>query len=84
MSEHEAPRSGELDPVPGAPASWALFRLALDGRVTSATGTTRDLLGWAPDELVGTRLMQSIHPDDRTAASSLASILVSMPGVARA
>ena len=84
VPEHEIPPSGELDPVPGAPASWALMCLALDGRVSSVSGTTLDLLGWEPDELVGTRLMQSIHPDDRNAVSSLAAIVVSMPGVARA
>ena len=82
--EHEIPPSGELDPVPGAPASWALMCLALDGRVSSVSGTTLDLLGWEPDELVGTRLMQSIDPDDRNTVSSLAAIVVSMPGVARA
>jgi diguanylate cyclase (GGDEF)-like protein/PAS domain S-box-containing protein len=84
VPEDEIPRAGELDPVPGAPASWALVTLSLDGRVTSAEGTTRDLLGWSPDELMGVRLVQAIHPDDRTAVSSMAAVVVSMPGIARA
>lgn len=83
VPEAEIPRTDELDPGPGSPASWALLTLSLDGRVTSATGTTLDLLGWSSEELVGTRLMQMIHPDDRTAASSLAAVAVSTPGVAR-
>lgn len=80
----ETPRPGVFDPVPGTPASWALIHLGLDGLVSSASGTVEDLLGFSCEELVGQRLTQLVHPDDRNAATTMGSVAVASPDVARA
>ena len=39
----------------------------VDHRVTWASGSVRRLLGWDPQELIGTYLADLVHPDDRQA-----------------
>lgn len=46
-----------------------LIALADDRRVTYASASAADLLGWNPDELVGTELLDLVHPDDRLAVT---------------
>jgi len=38
--------------------------LSVDGTVLYNTPSVRRVLGWAPDELVGTRAFDIVHPDD--------------------
>lgn len=39
-------------------------QVALDGRRTYVSPASLQLLGWAPEELVGTRALGAAHPDD--------------------
>ncbi|MGB5780054.1 MAG: PAS domain S-box protein, partial [Allopontixanthobacter sediminis] len=45
-------------------ATDAVFRLALDGHCLYASPSARNLLGIAPEHLVGARLLDRFHPDD--------------------
>lgn len=37
----------------------------MDGRITWVSDSIRDLLGWSPDELVGRRMIELVHPEEQ-------------------
>ena len=50
------------------------------GRLLFATRNCKELLGYAPDELVGTYMIEHVHPDDR--GRTLSSVFMVMTGKA--
>lgn len=73
MSAHSTPpQRGE--PGPGSPVvAWDVDRLsdmvsahAPDGTYRFVSAAVRDVLGYAPEELVGTSAYDHVHPDDVT------------------
>ena len=62
--------SGRLTPAEmtllAEAASDATFLGSLDGRTTWVSAGVTDLLGWAPQELVGRPFLDLVHPEDRS------------------
>ncbi len=50
-------------------ASAAVLDVDGDGVITSCSAASRRLLGWAPDELVGSTIFELLHPDELLAPS---------------
>jgi PAS domain S-box-containing protein len=45
-------------------SSDMMLRCRFDGTITAVNPAWTEVLGWRPDELVGTRLIDLVHPDD--------------------
>ena len=54
-----------------------------NGTVTYESGAVERVLGYEPDDLVGTNGFASVHPDDIPMAQSMFTELLSTPGVTR-
>lgn len=50
-------------------------RVGVDGRRTYVSPASEKLLGWAPEDLVGTQALQSIHPEDKPLTDGLIAAL---------
>jgi len=57
-------------------AGIAVTLLTIDGRVERANPACRDILGFAPDEIVGKSLQRFVHPDDVLDVAELFAELV--------
>jgi PAS domain S-box-containing protein len=51
-----------------------------DGTITYLSPSTARLLGYAPSDLLGRSLLESVHPDDRPRIAELFADLVARPG----
>ncbi|MCC6929838.1 MAG: EAL domain-containing protein [Gemmatimonadaceae bacterium] len=58
-------------------AGIAVQLLTIDGRIERANPACRSILGFAPDEMVGTSLQRFLHPDDVLDVPELFAELVS-------
>ena len=54
--------------------------VSADGTIMYAGPSTESILGWTPDEMVGMRQSELIHPDDLESALALMSGLLEAPG----
>ena len=62
-------RSEERHRLLAENASDIVTLVALDGTIDWVSPSVRTVLGWDPDDLVGTRPWNIVHPDDRPAAA---------------
>jgi PAS domain S-box-containing protein/putative nucleotidyltransferase with HDIG domain len=61
----------------------AITLLEPDGTVRYDSPAAQGLLGYSPEELLGTNAFERIHPDDRAATQAVLQQLVETPGVKR-
>lgn len=54
--------------------------LAADGTFTYSSPAIRALLGYAPEQIIGTRLQDLVHPDDIHAVEDVLVQVVTLPG----
>src|SRR5207245_8280919 len=59
----------------------AIALLHRDGTIRFVTASIERLSGYTPDELVGNRTFDRIHPDDRASVSDAFRRVVEQPGV---
>jgi PAS domain S-box-containing protein len=64
--------------------SDGIVTMAKDGTLLYASPSTMAILGFAEDELVGQRVFEFIHPEDRPTAMRIFSECLAKPGVALA
>lgn len=55
----------------------AVFRLSLDGRCLFVTPSVKDVLGFAPEQLIGHDMLTRFHPDDAAAVHEAYAALAS-------
>lgn len=62
-------------------AADAALVLRSDGTITYASPAVRQLFGWSDEELIGTQVLELIHPDDRKALGRFLDDIGRRPGV---
>lgn len=74
-----------MDAQPAAEAGDGVCRLTRDGvgRIISADSAVADLLGWRPDEMIGSASMDLVHPDDQSSALAVWMDMLANPGSTR-
>ncbi|GJE11448.1 Sensor histidine kinase RcsC [Methylobacterium longum] len=64
-------------------SSDLMLRCLFDGTITAVNPAWTEVLGWRPDELVGTKLIDVVHPDDLTRTFEGAQQLTAGASLAR-
>ena len=65
IEDHE--RQQTINALVETSRDW-IWALDLDGRVTFSNAAVRGILGYEPEELYGTAVLEHVHPEERAAA----------------
>ena len=77
---------GPIEAVPGSPPVTSRFaRVSKDdsGVIVKIDEAAKQILGWSPEEMVGRRSVEFLHPDDHALAIDNWLEMLASPGVAR-